>query len=179
MACDSFHGTELAGICMWVYVPMHSCKLRSLPAETPQESLSACSIRWDRRGPQEIIPAALTEREDEGKTKSTGNTQRNVPWNWKLYMLTICQGSACNWNLKVSTSTTASQRRLDSRHLSVNNSVFSWDGWIAPFWPLLQVWKWQMNCNMSCSCCATQKHKGWGECKTSTSLLLPPGTLFF
>lgn len=55
------------------------------------------------------VSAVLTERRDEGKTKSTGNTRRNVPRNWKLilYMLTIWQGCACRWDLKVSTSTTA------------------------------------------------------------------------
>lgn len=35
-------------------------------------------VRQERE-PQEVIPAVLTKREDEGKTKSTGNTKRNVP----------------------------------------------------------------------------------------------------
>lgn len=41
------------------------------------------------------------------------------------------------------------------------------------------MWKWQLNCNMSC--CAIQKHKGWGQQKKKHSKLLfaLPGTLFF
>lgn len=83
--------------------------------------------RERERETQEVIPAALTKRRREGKTKSTGNTERNVPWNWKLNMLTICQVSVCNWDAKVSTSKTASCLLLHSRHLSLNSSIFNRD----------------------------------------------------
>lgn len=122
---------------MWVCICTHLCKLRSLPAKTPPRNHTVQYQVREDKDPQEIIIAVLTESKEEGKTKSTGNTKRNVPWNWKLYMLTRCQVSACNWDLKVSTSMTALWLLLHLRHPSVNKSVFSWDGWIAPFWPLL------------------------------------------
>lgn len=100
---------------------------KHLRNHTTVSGKTAAKERERERETQEVIPAALTKRRREGKTKSTGNTERNVPWNWKLNMLTICQVSVCNWDAKVSTSKTASCLLLHSRHLSLNSNIFNGD----------------------------------------------------